>query len=58
MINTNIYTYVAFDTCIVEKECTHAEFLTNVEEVEEDHGSGETSSELIFIDKMCFPSCF
>ena len=42
MINTNNYTYAAFNTCIVEKECTHADFLTNAEEVEEDHGSGET----------------
>ena len=58
MINTNIYTYVAFNTCIVEKECTHADFLSNVEEVEEDHERGKASSKLIFTDKMCFLSCF
>ena len=38
------------NTCIVEKECTGAEFLTNVDEVEENHGRGEVSSKLIFTD--------
>ena len=58
MINTNIYTYVAFHTCIVEKECTDAEFLTNVDEVEEINGRGEASSKSIFNYKMGFPSYF
>ena len=50
--------YVAFNTCIVEKECTDADFLTNVDEVEGNNGRGEESSKLIFTEKMCFPSCF
>ena len=61
MINTNIYKCVAFNICIVEKECTDSEFLINVDEVEEVeqyHGRGEASSKLIFNDNMCFPSCF
>ena len=50
--------YVAFNICFVEKECTEADFLTNVEEVEGNNRRGEASSKLIFTDKMCFPSCF
>ena len=53
-----MYTYLAFNTCIVEKECTDAEFLINVDEVEEVekyHGRDEASSKLMI---TCFPSCF
>ena len=42
-----MYTFVAFNTCIVEMECTDAEFLINVDEVEKYHGRDEASSKLI-----------
>ena len=43
---------------LVEKECTDAVFLINVDEVEEINGRGEASSKSIFNYKMGFPSYF